>query len=319
MPSDVGAAVAETERAIRRLQALKLRLVAAAESSLAPLSAGHRTTGSWLAALSHSGPAAAAREARLAGDLEHDLPATATALADGTVSTEHARVIADATRSLPDGLSLDQVAIVEADLVGQAKRSDPARLRQHARRAIAAIEPDTQAVDAHENALLEREEDAARDRARLTLHDNGDGTTTGHFTVPTLAAAILRKVLDAMTAPRAHHLHRERGTGRHGRLDPAHERGLAFIQVLEHLPTDHLHSPVAATVVVTLDLETLHEQLKAAHLDTGDIVSAAEARRLACHAGLVPAVLNTGSVPLDLGRRTRLFSEAATFICIFSP
>ena len=175
---------------------------------------------------------------------------------------------------------------------------------------IAAIEPDTQAVDAHENALLEREEDAARDRARLTLHDNGDGTTTGHFTVPTLAAAILRKVLDAMTAPRAHHLHRERGTGRHGRLDPAHERGLAFIQVLEHLPTDHLHSPVAATVVVTLDLETLHEQLKAAHLDTGDLVSAAEARRLACHAGLVPAVLNTGSVPLDLGRRTRLFSEA---------
>ena len=39
-------------------------------------------------------------------------------------------------------------------------------------------------------------------RHRLSLHDNGDGTTSGHFTVPTTAAAFLRKILDSMTAPR---------------------------------------------------------------------------------------------------------------------
>ena len=83
-----------------------------------------------------------------------------------------------------------------------------------------------------------------------------------------------------------------------------------FAQLLEHLPTDPLHGKVAATVVVTLDLDTLRGQLRAAGVDTGDLVSAAEARRLACQAGLVPAVPDGKSLPLDLGRSSRLFTEA---------
>ena len=53
-----------------------------------------------------------------------------------------------------------------------------------------------------ERARSRSEEQAAQDNCSLTLHDNGDGTTTGHFTVPALAASILAKVIDAMTAPR---------------------------------------------------------------------------------------------------------------------
>ena len=49
------------------------------------------------------------------------------------------------------------------------------------------------------------------------LHDNGDGTTTGHFTIPALAAATLGKVIDAMTAPRRM---REKGTTPEG-TDPS--------------------------------------------------------------------------------------------------
>jgi hypothetical protein len=40
------------------------------------------------------------------------------------------------------------------------------------------------------------------------------------------------------------------------------------------------------------------------------VTLAPEARRLACVAGLIPAVLGTGSVTLDLGHQTRLFTEA---------
>jgi hypothetical protein len=167
-----------------------------------------------------------------------------------------------------------------------------------------AVERDRARVDTHEDELLQDEEDSARARSRLTLHDNGDGTTSGHFTVPTFAATVLRKVLDAMTAPRR--VGAEATTYR----DPAHARGSAFTEVLEHLPTDRLHGKVAATVVVTLDLDTLRGRLKAAGLDTGDLVSAAEARRLACNAGLVPAVFGGASQPLDLGRQQRLFTEA---------
>ena len=43
-----------------------------------------------------------------------------------------------------------------------------------------------------EDAELRGEESRAARRVRLSLHDNLDGTVTGHFTVPTLAGAILR-------------------------------------------------------------------------------------------------------------------------------
>ena len=296
--------VTECERAIRRLEALKLKLVAVADTARVSDLTGHASTGAWLASQTKAGNARCARVAKLANDLDTQLPATAAALDDGAVSPAHAAVIADALRKLPSGLTHDQVKAVEARLVEKAKKFDPQQLRRIARRALEAVERDQEKVDAHEDGLLRDEEAAALAKTRLTLHENGDGTTTGHFTVPTLAGSILRKVLDAMTAPR-----RARGQ-RWSERDPAHDRGLAFVEILEHLPTDRLHTKTAATVVVTLDHDTLTGQLKAAGLDTDDLVSSSEARRLACTAGILPAVLGGQSQPLDLGRTKRLFTEA---------
>lgn len=39
-------------------------------------------------------------------------------------------------------------------------------------------------------------------------------------------------------------------------------------------------------------------------------ISAGAARRMACTAGLIPAVFDGGSLPLDLGRRSRIFTKA---------
>ena len=128
--------------------------------------------------------------------------------------------------------------MVEATLVEKAARFSPDQLRRIARRAIEAVEPDQKIVDAHENELIRTEEQAAREKCSLTLHDNGDGTTTGHFTIPALAAAMLGKVIDAMTAPRRM---RERTRRPDRSFDWRHRRGLAFAELLEHLPTDHLH------------------------------------------------------------------------------
>ncbi len=205
----------------------------------------------------------------------------------------------------PAGVSDEQRQVVETSLVEKAARFSPDQLRRIARRAIEAVEPDQKIVDAHENELIRTEEQAAREKCSLTLHDNGDGTTTGHFTIPALAAAMLGKVIDAMTAPR-----RMREEAADRSFDWRHRRGLAFAELLEHLPTDHLHSKSAATVVVTIDHTVLAGAMKAAHLDTDQALSAGEARRLACNAGILPAVLGTKSVALDLGRESRLFSEA---------
>ncbi|HET6562981.1 MAG TPA: DUF222 domain-containing protein, partial [Marmoricola sp.] len=77
-------------------------------------------------------------------------------------------------------------------------------------------------------------------------------------------------------------------------------------------PVDGL--PVAggsnATVVVTMTLDTLLGGLKAACLDTGTLISAPEARVMACQAGIIPAVLGSDSEVLDQGRTIRLHNKA---------
>ena len=67
---------------------------------------------------------------------------------------------------------------------------------------------------------------------------------------------------------------------------------------------------INATVVVTMELDTLLGGLKAATVDTGSRLSAGAVRRLACEAGIVPAVLDGPSRLLDLGRLSRFHTEA---------
>ncbi len=75
-----------------------------------------------------------------------------------------------------------------------------------------------------------------------------------------------------------------------------HQLGLAFMDYIETRPAESTPSAggVAATVVVTMELETLLGGLKAASLDTGGRISAGQARRLACQAGIIPVVLGGG-------------------------
>ena len=72
-------------------------------------------------------------------------------------------------------------------------------------------------------------------------------------------------------------------------------------------------------MVVTMPLETLQTGLGAAQLGTGEPITAGEARRLACTAGLVPAVLGTKSEVLDLGRTARVPLASRTTCRVASP
>ncbi|MGI9157527.1 MAG: DUF222 domain-containing protein [Marmoricola sp.] len=83
--------------------------------------------------------------------------------------------------------------------------------------------------------------------------------------------------------------------------------GQAFAEYVERYPTDKLPNAggVAATVVVTMDLDTLLGGLKSATTDMDADLSASEARRLACEAGIIPVVLGGQSQVLDVGRRAR--------------
>ena len=121
-------------------------------------------------------------------------------------------------------------------------------------------------------------------------------------------ASRLRVYLDAYTSPR-------RLPSLDSDVDQlplARRRGEAFCALLEHIPADRLpaHGGTATTVMVTLDLDTLRTGLGLAETSTGEVVTAAEARRLACTGGIVPVVLGGKSEVLDLGRTRRLFSPA---------
>ncbi len=314
-------ALREVDRAIARLQAVRLGLVAAADAADAAAQSGLSGTGAWLAAQTREGAAQAAADVRLAVALAEELPATRAALQAGEVSTEHASVIAAAAAQLPAQVTDGDRAAIETALVRQARLLDPPRLRRAARRALAAAGRAQAEVDAHEDSMLRSQEERALARTRLSLHDNQDGTTTGHFTVPTLAAQILKKAVQQIASPRRfadRAAQRGAVTASAQReafapVDWAQRYGHALVELLEHLPTDRLAGKVAATVVVTMDHEQLRDLLnerpRLAHLDTGEDLSASEARRLACNAGIVPAVLGGASLPLDLGRANRFFTE----------
>jgi len=87
--------------------------------------------------------------------------------------------------------------------------------------------------------------------------------------------------------------------------------GRALCELVEHLPADGLpsHGTTNATIVVTIDEHKLRNELGEATLDTGWSISASEARRLACNAGIFPMVLSGASTVLDLGMSERLFDR----------
>ncbi|RNL79533.1 HNH endonuclease [Nocardioides marmorisolisilvae] len=261
--------------------------------------------------MTRTDPVVAQRQVGLAQGLEQRTAAQA-ALASGVISAEHAAVIVAADRQLPTGVTASQREVVEQSLVEKAQELSPAMLRRAARRALEAVEPDVSVVDAHENELVVNEEDRARSKTRLTLHENGDGTVTGHFTVPSAQGMLLKKIIDTITAPRRGRLGAAQAQvgERECRTDWDRARGEALVELIEHLPVDHLHPRSAATVVITLSEDVLRGALRAAGLDTGEMLSAGEVRRLACTAHLIPVVLNGKGNPVDLGRSARLFSEA---------
>ena len=317
--------VTEVDRAIRRLQAIKLKLVAAADRAEVSRGSGHSGTGAWLAAQTHSSGSAAAAQVALAAALHGAVPGgagpseglslTSAALSAGRLSPEHAAVIASTSRQLPASLDVAERLRVEAALVERAQRVDPARLRRTARRALTFAGRADAEVAAHEDAVLRTEESRAFERARLTLHDNLDGTMSGHFTVPTFAGQILRKTIQQLASPRRWRESRPAAARSDDlAIDWAQRYGQAFTELIEHLPTDRLTGKVAATVVVTLDAQRLadlvNSQPQASGVDTGLTLSAGQARRIACNAGLLPAVLGGPSLPLDLGRADRFFTEA---------
>lgn len=300
------------DRVITRLQARRLALIMEADRHALAEREALTGTSAWVSQHSRTGGARGAADTRLARQLDAH-PQLRTALGEGVLSVDHASVITTTMGRIPEHLSPEDHTTIETALIDRAGRLDPPTLRREARRILEAVETPAEEVDSHEDEALRDEEAEALAKTRLTLHDNHDGTISGHFTVPSPAGDILTKAIQQIASPRRHRQQAER-EGIHGveafaQTDWPHLRGLALVELLKHLPTDHLNGKVAATVVVTIDFEHLVHGTGAARTDTGSPMSASQARRTACNAGILPVVLDGDSLPLDLGRTRRFFSQ----------
>ncbi|MEP9381636.1 HNH endonuclease signature motif containing protein [Nocardioides cheoyonin] len=301
-PDEVEATLRELAALEAQTTALRLRLMASAGPVAA--STGARDVGAWWADALRADHRAARADLKLARALDR-YEVLAAALAEGTVSVEQARVIARALDALPDDLAPGEVSKAEAVMVDEAARLDPARLRTVGAHLLEVLDPQ-RAEEVLGKRLLAEEERANR-RTSLTITDPGDGTMFLRARLPRATGVRLRTYLDAFTQPRLAQLAERGKTIPYDRL-----LGHAFGQLLERIDPDTLphHGGDATTLIVTIPVDQLNSELGSASIGSDGEISAAEARRLACTAGIIPAVLDTHSEVLDLGRKTRLFTPA---------
>ncbi|MDN4162901.1 HNH endonuclease signature motif containing protein [Nocardioides abyssi] len=309
--TEVSTALLEATRLRAQVEALELRLAAEADRRAVGDKVGATDTASWWGHETRQDRPAAKRRMRLAESLDRHAP-TASALAEGAISVDHARVITECVDKLPDDLEDPTVPErAEKHLLDEALDRDPKSLAILAKHVLTVVAPEI--GEERDARALEREEREARANAWLTMGPDGRGSYRGKFSIPTLHGEMLKKMLLAFAAPKHQAATKGDEAAEAVERRPSPERmGDAFCELLERLPVDHLPKlgGLNASVVVLIDYTDLLSETGRATLESGEPISASLARRMACEAGLIPAVLGSRSELLDLGRTARLFSGA---------
>lgn len=312
--SDLAVVMRGAQDISRTVNALILDVTAAADVSGVARQEGSASTQAWIAQTAGVSFREASKEVKLATDLQISAPKTREAMGLPGMSNEKARVITSAMVKLPRDLDHHQREIVETDLVERAQKHSVEDLRRAAKRAVEVI--DHTWADELEAATIDKEEAGAHRESEFWMHPtDADGMVEGGFTLPQLEADILRSALESHTSPRhdcetqpeeSADLLDERPTYRH-------KLGRAFTSIVRHIPTDSFgnHGGVAATLMVSIDFETLRDDIQRAGTDShGNRISPDTIRHIACDAGIIPVVLSGNGRVLDVGSQKRLFTPA---------
>lgn len=318
--SEIAEGICEAAKLEAQAASLRLALTAEADARALATKAAATGTDAWAAALVGDTREAANGGVWVARLLREKYAVTREAFAAGEVTVKQVRVIVAAAEQIPDWATAEQVATAEEWLVaratGAATRSgrgqNPRRLRQTARAMCRVVSAEL--AEAHEAAMLGEGKRRADWETYFDLQQRGDGTWQGRFKIPELHGNLLATFLESLTSPRR--LVRDAAgaqvtdeTVSSWQLSYTEKLGVGLCELIEHLPAEGWKGRNGVDLVVTVGLESLRSGLGAATLDGengGAAITAGEARRLACNAGIIPAVLGADSVPLDLGREQRL-------------
>jgi hypothetical protein len=303
-PQETRQALRDIARGQAQLEALRLRVLLEADRCGATDEAGAQDAAAWVAVETRQVRREAKSDLRLARQLDQHQVLEA-AMATGRVNVAQARVILTALDRLPTtgefAVDIEQRAAAEEHLVALAEQHDARELAVLGRRVFEVIAPEV--AERFEGKVLEAQEAQALRRTTFSMSEDDQGTCHGRFKIPALHGQMLHKMLLALDHEPDPDL-------------PAPVRhGIAFTRLLEAIPAKSLPKTggCSATIVVTMTLQQLLgdlEQAGVCALDTGGAISAAEARRLACAAGIIPVVLGGKSQVLDVGRKRRFHTEA---------
>ena len=296
-----------------QLDALKLGLLAEADRSGATTETGAGTAADWIAIETRQVRRDARSDLRLAQAVErHEV--LSAAMADGKVNVAQARAIVAALDRLPTtgdfAVGAEQRTEAETYLVSLADDHDATALRILGGRIFEVIAPDL--AERFDGRALEAEEARALRRTTFTMFEDDEGTCHGRFRIPAAQGQMLTKMILAICSPTRSAS--DTSSGIDPDLPTPVRHGIALTQLIESIPASALPRTGGcdATVVVTMTLDQLLADLDQAGvctLDTGDRISAAQARRLACRAGIIPVVLDGRSQVLDVGRKRRLHTQ----------
>ncbi|MTH67361.1 DUF222 domain-containing protein [Agromyces bracchium] len=250
------------------------------------------------------GAATAERQAFSGERMPTRHPRVAAAFAAATISLEAASAITSMLDRSAARAAASRVDVVEAALVDLAARVPLETLMRGVREAEARLDPDG----------VEPREDEVRMERSLTMREDSRGVVHLHARLDPESAAPVKVAIEALVSDALRR--REPGD-----LSPVVDdrRSIPQIQadalaaLARHtLGCTQTAAPLAkTTVVVRVDLDTLVDGLGHARIDgLEQPISAGTARRMAADAELIPAVLGGDSLPLDLGRSARLFTNA---------
>lgn len=219
------------------------------------------------------------------------LPAAGAAARDGVIGADHLDVIGRALTGLPLHLSPEVVAEAETTLVTAAASLDAHALSRVGARVRALLDQD---------GAPPREAELANPANELHLSTRPNGRTAFRGELEPEASALFRVLLSPLARPRP-----TAADGPDSR-SPAERQGDAFAELL-HLATGSADLPTEAGerphLLVTMPLDALREGCGTADLNgVPSGLDATAARRLACDAKVIPAVLGSRSEPLDVGR-----------------
>ena len=222
----------------------------------------------------------AKRDVKLAGQLE-DMPETAGALADGAITPQHARMIADAA---------EDTAIDESELLAAAV-SEPTdvfgrTLRQHVNERTAAED-------------LEERRKRQRARREVSITKQPDGMYKLFGTFDPVAGARIEGALAAMAKQIRHDENPNR------RATPAQRYADALETLITRPGTGTGGKAQRTTLVVVADYDTVAGALDNPRLVDGTPLAPSEFLQIALEADILPALFNTKGQPLWLGHKYR--------------